>query len=87
MVEPSCVPARRSKDSARPASHVNSNLDDLLLGAGAKCGAIPTVDVQGKKRVPWRTELRRLAGDDPAVFEAMAKDFLAKLRRLRKKAA
>jgi hypothetical protein len=53
----------------------------------AKRGAIPTVSVQGKIRVVWRPELRRLAGDDPVVFEAMVKDFLMKLRKLRKKAA
>jgi hypothetical protein len=52
----------------------------------AKRGAWATVDVQGKKKVVWRTELRRLAGDDPAVFEAMVKDFLMKLRKLKKAA-
>jgi hypothetical protein len=53
----------------------------------AKRGVIPTVCVQGKVKVVWRPELRRLAGDDPAVFEAMVKDFLSKLRKRQKKAA
>jgi hypothetical protein len=53
----------------------------------AKRGVFSTVEVQGKKRVVWRAELRKLAGDDPLVFEGMVKDFLMKLRKLRKKAA
>lgn len=53
----------------------------------ARRGVISTVEVQGKKRVVWRAELRKLAGDDAVVFEGMVKDFLSKLRKFRKKAA
>jgi hypothetical protein len=47
----------------------------------AKAGVIPTIEVRGKKRVPVRVALRRLAGDDPTILEALTKDFLSKLRR------
>lgn len=51
---------------------------------GAKnAGLIETVEVQGKDRVPVRKNLRRLAGDDPAVLEAVTKDFALKLKLLR----
>jgi hypothetical protein len=49
--------------------------------AAANAGAFETVDVQGKKRVPVRKNLRKLTGDDPAVLEAVTRDFLSKLRR------
>lgn len=55
--------------------------------AAAIAGVIPTVEVQGKKRVPLRVALLRLAGDDPALLEAVTKDFLLKLRKCQKKAA
>jgi len=46
----------------------------------AKAGVISTKAVQGKLRVVTRAELRRLAGDDPLVLQALTKDFLAKLK-------
>jgi hypothetical protein len=46
----------------------------------AKTGAIRTVEVRGKKKVPVRAELNRLAGGDPTVLAALAKDFLFKLK-------
>jgi hypothetical protein len=56
--------------------------------AAAKAGgAIPTVNVQGKKRVPWRVGLRKLAGDDAAVLDELSRDFISKLRKRQKKAA
>lgn len=48
----------------------------------ANAGVFKTIEVQGKKRVPVRAELRRLAGDDPTVFEALTRDFLSKLKRI-----
>ena len=47
----------------------------------AKSGVIPTIPVQGKLRVPVRVALRKLAGDDASIFEALASDFLSKLKR------
>jgi hypothetical protein len=47
----------------------------------AKAGVFPTIEVQGKKRVPLRKALRLLAGDDPSDLEAVARDFLSKLRK------
>jgi hypothetical protein len=65
---------------------------DAVLGLGrngsyeaAKAGVIPTVPVQGKLRVPWRIGLRKLAGNDDAVLEAMTRDFLAKLKQLKQR--
>jgi hypothetical protein len=46
-------------------------------------GQIPTIQVRNKKRVPWRIGLRKLAGDDAQLLEAMTKDFVAKYRKLR----
>jgi hypothetical protein len=49
--------------------------------AAAIAGVIETIEVQGKKRAPVRKNLLRLAGDDPAILEAVTRDFLSKLRR------
>jgi hypothetical protein len=49
--------------------------------AAAIAGIFETIEVQGKKRVPVRKNLRRLAGDDPGILEAVTRDFLSKLRR------
>jgi hypothetical protein len=50
-------------------------------------GLIPFIEVQNKKRVPWRIGLRKIAGDDSAVLEELTKDFISKLRHRREKAA
>jgi hypothetical protein len=49
----------------------------------AKAGIIPVIEVQGKKRVPVRVALRKLAGDDPEVLKAIVDDFASKLFRLK----
>ena len=49
--------------------------------AAANAGIFEIIEVQGKKRVPVRKNLQRLAGDDPAILEAVTRDFLSKLRR------
>jgi hypothetical protein len=53
----------------------------------AKRGVIPTVEVQGKLQVPWRIGLKKLAGDDQSVLEALTADFLNKLLKLQARAA
>lgn len=47
--------------------------------AAAERGDIPTVEMGGKKRVPVRVALRRVAGNDDALLETLTKDLLAKL--------
>jgi hypothetical protein len=49
--------------------------------AAAERGDIPTIEMGGKKRVPVRVGLRRAAGDDPALLDALMKDLQAKLQR------
>jgi hypothetical protein len=49
----------------------------------AKAGVFPVIEVQGKKRVPVRAALRKLAGDDPEVLKAVASDFASKFLRLK----
>jgi hypothetical protein len=49
--------------------------------AAADQGDIPTIEMGGKRRVPVRVALRQLAGDDPAVLEAVTKDLCAKLEK------
>jgi hypothetical protein len=49
----------------------------------AKAGKIPVIEVQGKKRVPVRVGLARLAGGDPEILKAMIADFAVKFGRLR----
>ena len=44
---------------------------------------IPVIEVQGKKRVPVRVGLARLAGGDPEILKAMIADFAAKFSRLK----
>jgi len=39
----------------------------------------PTIKMGGLRRVPVRAGLRQLAGNDPAVLDAMTKDLCAKL--------
>jgi hypothetical protein len=51
--------------------------------AAANKGTFEIFEVQGKKHVSPRKELRKLAGDDPAVLEAVMKDFALKLKRHR----
>jgi len=41
----------------------------------------PTIKKGGLRRVPVRAGLRQLAGDDPAVLDAMTKDLCAKLNK------
>jgi hypothetical protein len=53
----------------------------------AKAGKIPVIEVQGKKRVPVRIALRKIAGDDPEVLKAITADFAAKFFRLKGEAA
>jgi hypothetical protein len=50
--------------------------------AAAERGDIPTIEMGGKKRVPVRVALRRVAGDDPAVLDALMKDLSSKLERV-----
>jgi hypothetical protein len=47
--------------------------------AAAERGDIPTIEMGGKKRVPVRVALRRLAGDDAVVLESLTRDFVSKL--------
>jgi hypothetical protein len=47
--------------------------------AAADRGDIPTIEMGRLRRVPVRRGLRQLAGDDPAVLEAVTRDFLSKL--------
>ena len=49
--------------------------------AAADRGDYPTINIGRLRRVPVRAGLRQLAGDDPAVLEAVTKDLLAKLKR------
>ena len=53
----------------------------------AKAGIFPVVEVQGKKRVPVRAALRKLAGDDPEVLKAVVDDFASKFFRLKSASA
>jgi hypothetical protein len=53
----------------------------------AKAGVIPVIEVQGKKRVPVRVALRKLAGDDSEVLKAVVADFASKFFRLKDQAA
>ena len=53
----------------------------------AKAGVIPVIEVQGKKRVPVRAALRKLAGDDPGVLDALASDFALKFSQMKREAA
>lgn len=53
----------------------------------AKAGIFPIIEVQGKKRVPVRQALRKIAGDDPEVLRAVFADFAAGLRRMKSEAA
>jgi hypothetical protein len=49
--------------------------------AAAERGDIPTIEMGGKKRVPVRVALRRVAGNDPAMLDALMKDLSAKLEK------
>lgn len=51
--------------------------------AAAERGDIPTIEMGGKKRVPVRIALRRVAGDDPVLLDAVTKDLLLKLEAQR----
>ena len=51
--------------------------------AKVKAESFPVIEVQGKKRVPVRVALRRLAGDDVEVLRAITADFAAKFSRLK----
>ena len=51
--------------------------------AKAKAESFPVIEVQGKKRVPVRVALRKLAGDDPEVLKAITADFASKFFRLK----
>lgn len=53
----------------------------------AKSGIIPVIEVQGKKRVPVRVALQKLAGNDPALLEALATDFALKFQQMNTSAA
>jgi len=53
----------------------------------ARAGVIPVIEVQGKKRVPVRVALRKIAGDDPEVLKAVVDDFASKFCRLKSQAA
>jgi len=53
----------------------------------AKAGIFPVIEVQGKKRVPVRAALSKLAGNDPDVLRAVTEDFASKLFRLKSTAA
>jgi hypothetical protein len=48
----------------------------------AKAGKIPVIEVQGKKRVPLRVALAKMAGGDAETLRAMTEDFAAKFRQL-----
>jgi hypothetical protein len=48
----------------------------------AKVGKIPVIEVQGKKRVPVRAALAKMAGGDPEILRALTADFAVKLSRL-----
>ena len=47
--------------------------------AGADRGDFPTIKMGRLRRVAVRAGLRKLAGDDPAVLEAVTKDLHEKL--------
>jgi hypothetical protein len=49
----------------------------------AKAGKIPVIEVQGKKRVPVRVALARMADGDPEILRALTADFAAKFSRLK----
>jgi hypothetical protein len=55
--------------------------------AAAERGDIPTIPMGGKKRVPVRVALGRLAGNDPALLEALTRDLMSKLDKSEKVAA
>jgi hypothetical protein len=46
-------------------------------------GKIPIIEVQNKKRVPWRVGLRQIAGNDAELLDALTTDFVAKYRKSR----
>lgn len=49
----------------------------------AKAGVIPVIEVQGKKRVPVRSALQRLAAGDPETLRALAADFAFKFSQMK----
>jgi hypothetical protein len=57
------------------------DISDNSAYAAAERGDIPTIEMGGKKRVPVRIALRRLAGDDAALLEAVTRDLLLKLEK------
>ena len=63
------------------------NLSRSASYEAAKAEVIPVIEVQGKKRVPVRVALRKLAGDDPDVLKAVVDDFALKFFRLKDQAA
>jgi hypothetical protein len=44
-------------------------------------GDIPTIAMGGKKRVPVRVALLKVAGNDPSMLDSLMKDLSAKLER------
>jgi hypothetical protein len=55
------------------------NIGEASSYAAADRGDFPTIKMGGLRRVPVRVGLRQLAGNDPAVLDAMTKDLCAKL--------
>jgi hypothetical protein len=51
--------------------------------AKANAENFPVIEVQGKKRVPVRVALRKLAGGDPEVLKAVTEDFASRFFRLK----
>jgi hypothetical protein len=49
--------------------------------AAAERGDIPTIEMGGKKRVPVRVALQRVAGNDLALLDSLMKDLSAKLEK------
>jgi hypothetical protein len=57
------------------------NIGEASSYAAADRGDIPTIEMGRLRRVPVRIALRRLAGDDVGMLEALTKDLSAKLER------
>jgi hypothetical protein len=51
--------------------------------SAANAGKIPVIEVQGKKRVPVRVALAKMADGDPEILRALTADFAAKFFKLK----
>ena len=56
-----------------------SDLGEAKSYEAAIRGDIPTIKLGGKKRVPVRVALRRVAGDDLGILDALMRDLATKL--------